>query len=450
MVRIISTVLSTVLLAVLTGLAAACAARPSRPPELIAQDIKDRTGHEIRPFDVRPTGDPPPGARLDDGVTEDEAVATALWNNAQLSADLALLGIARANLLDAGLLRNPSLQVLFPVGPKPFELALTWPIDQLIQRPRRVAAAQKAWDQVAQDVAARALTAARDARQAHAALLQAQEHVRLTAEVSKLAADIARITAAQLEAGDISPMELRSAQAAAATAAELAGRAGHDLAVAQGRLRFQLGLPPSAGADLRAVPGALGRAAIPSVDDLREAAWASRPDLRAQEIAIAAAAQRAKWERSRWLVLTAILSSKEVGTYGVRTGPGVSADLPIFGTTRGGVARADAEVEQASRQYVVMRQRVDLEVGEAREALAGAEQSLAEYAERVVPPLGAAAASARKAYEAGEVSYLFTIGVNRQFATALLRQADLEAEVRRARAELDRSVGTKIEMLKLP
>jgi len=116
------------------------------------------------------------------------------------------------------------------------------------------------------------------------------------------------------------------------------------------------------------------------------------PDLRAQEIAIAAAAQRAKWERSRWLVLTAILSSKEVGTYGVRTGPGVSADLPIFGTTRGSVARADAEVEQASRQYVVMRQRVDLEVGEAREALAGAEQSLAEYAERVVPPLGAAAA----------------------------------------------------------
>jgi len=438
------------IVAALAGLAAACAARPARPPEVVIQDIKDRTEHSVRPFDVRPTGDPPPGVSLDDGVTEDEAVATALWNNAQLSADLATLDIARANLLEAGLLRNPSLQVLFPVGPKPFELALTWPIDQWIQRPRRVAAAQRAWDQVAASLGQNGLNTARDARQAHAALVQAQERARLTAEVAKLAAEIARITEAQLKAGDISPMELDSAQAAAASAAELAGRARHDLVVAQDRLRFQLGLPPPAGASLRAVPGALGRTAIPPVDDLREAAWARRPDLRAQEIAVAAAAQRAKWERSRWLVLAAILSSKEVGTYGVRTGPGVSADLPIFGTTRGSVARADAEVEQASRQYLAMRQRVDLEVGEAREALAGAEQSLAEYAERVVPALDTAAASGRKAYEAGEVSYLFVIELSRQLAAALLRRADLEAEVRRARAELDRSVGTKIETLKLP
>jgi outer membrane protein, heavy metal efflux system len=442
--------LRTLTVVALAGLLPACAVHAPRPPGQIADEIQKRAGHPVRPPDVRPTGDLPAGVTLDDGVTEDDAVATALWNNGQLSADLAALGVARANLLEAGLLRNPSLQVLFPVGAKPFELALTWPIDQLVQRPRRVAAATRTWEQVAEGLVQHGLNAARDARYAHAALVQAQERERLSAESAALRADIARMTEARLRAGDVSQAEVRAVESDAASAADQAARALHDVAIARERLRFQMGLPPAAAQNLRAVVPAVPRASLPPIDDLREAAWSRRPDLRAQELAVAAAAQRARWERSRWLVLAAILSTKEVGTQGVLSGPGVSADLPVFGTARGGVARADAEVEQASRQYVAMRQRVDLEVSEAREVLAQAEQSVDEHTGRVLPPLEEAAAAARRSYETGDVSYLFVVGVNRQLVDARLRLVDLEADVRRARAELDRSVGTRIETLKLP
>ena len=59
------------------------------------------------------------------------------------------MGFARADLLEAGLLLNPVLSLLFPVGPKQLEATLKWPIDVLWQRPRRVASARFAADRVA-------------------------------------------------------------------------------------------------------------------------------------------------------------------------------------------------------------------------------------------------------------------------------------------------------------
>ena len=91
----------------------------------------------------------PPGVTLDDGITPDEAVAVALWNNADFRVQLAQLGFARADLLEAGLLRNPVLSLLFPWGPKQLEATLRWPIEALWERPRRVAAATLAVERVA-------------------------------------------------------------------------------------------------------------------------------------------------------------------------------------------------------------------------------------------------------------------------------------------------------------
>ncbi len=83
-------------------------------------------------------------------MTQEEAVAVALWNIADFQVSLSELGFARADLLEAGLLTNPVLSLLFPVGPKQFEMALKWPVEALWQRPRRVAAARLAADAAAE------------------------------------------------------------------------------------------------------------------------------------------------------------------------------------------------------------------------------------------------------------------------------------------------------------
>ncbi len=97
-----------------------CAARKETPDVGdVAGRIEERTG--ARPRSTADTTNAanqlPPGVSLDDGLTQTEAVAVALWNNAAFQASLTELGFARADLADAGLLRNPVLSLLFPVGP---------------------------------------------------------------------------------------------------------------------------------------------------------------------------------------------------------------------------------------------------------------------------------------------------------------------------------------------
>jgi hypothetical protein len=74
--------------------------------------------------------------------TPDEAVEVALWNNPEFQVSASALGFARADLLEAGLLRNPVLSLLFPLGTKQLEATLKWPVEVLWERPKRVAAAR--------------------------------------------------------------------------------------------------------------------------------------------------------------------------------------------------------------------------------------------------------------------------------------------------------------------
>src|SRR5262245_21111652 len=94
--------------------AAGCATRPAPEP---SPNLAQRTGVPERPPDAQGTAIPP-GVVLDDGLTQDEAVAVALWNNPDFQVQLADIGFARADLLEAGLLQNPILSVLLPTGPK--------------------------------------------------------------------------------------------------------------------------------------------------------------------------------------------------------------------------------------------------------------------------------------------------------------------------------------------
>jgi outer membrane protein TolC len=153
--------------------------------------------------------------------------------------------------------------------------------------------------------------------------------------------------------------------------------------------------------------------------------------------------QRAGWERSRIVLLSASLSSKEVGANGVLSGPGISAELPIFHHNQGLVTRADRDVEVASRRYLALKQRVAFEVTEAREQLLQAQQALAGTREAVLAPLRRGAGLAEEQYRSGDVSYLFVLENTRGLLDAQLRVSDLEAAVRRAQAQLERSVGTR-------
>ncbi len=430
---------STLPAVALTALLSGCTAIHVRPAIDTPSAIRNQTGFSLPPDSASTL---PPGVDLSKPLTSDDAAAIALWKNPQLQVDLAALGLARGDLIDAGLLRNPRVDLIIPAGLKPFELLLNFPVEVFLSRPFRVAASQAAYDQLAQNLVQNGLNTLRDARFAHADLVLAKEREIAGIAASELRKRIAQLTSRRLQAGDISELDEVAARSEEATAGELLVRLQHDTVIAAERLRILLGLSlDHPKIDVVTAPVAFASPPLPA--DLLEKALINRPDLRAAELGVVAATKRAKWEHSRILVLAGQLNSKGIGTNGILTSPGVSLELPIFNRNQGLIARADADVLAASKQYLNLKQRVAFEVYESRELLVQAQDALNRLRGQVIPPLQSAATLAGQQYEKGDVAYLFVLEQSRGLIDANLRLADTEAAVRRSQAQLERSVGTK-------
>ena len=225
----------------LLALAPACASRAELDPHEAAALIQERTGAAAR-LTGPAAADVPSGIRLDDGLTPDEAVAVALWNNAAFQVSVTELGFARADLLEAGVLTNPVFSLLFPVGPKQLEATLRWPVEVLWERPRRVAAARLAAEASAQRLVQAGLDLVLAVRTAYADVSLASDRQRLAIETAALVTRIDTLTQSRLAAGDIGELEARAARVDAARGQQDTERAAYDVSMARDRLRLLLGL----------------------------------------------------------------------------------------------------------------------------------------------------------------------------------------------------------------
>jgi outer membrane protein, heavy metal efflux system len=413
----------------------------------VDREVARATGHAPRPEGRQGPASLPPGVREVGALSPDEAVATALWNSMRFRAELARLGLSLADLSDAAALPNPTLSVLAPVGPRQLEASLTYPIGALLQRPSRVAAAELDVERTARSLVEVALDLARDVRVAHADLALAERRVEARQGLERSLASFADLTEARLRRGDASQLEARGARAEALTSVDLTARAVQDVGLARDRLRRLVGLgeSPLGGRVGAALPPTSTDPPAPA-DDLARDALASRPDVRASKIAIEAAGERLGWERWRVVQLLARIDRKPIGTRGGAPSlylPGGQIDVPIFNWNPGGRERAEAAIEQAAARYLAAREDVVTDVRVARAQLEQALGSLSRWRDGVLPLLDQNAGAALRAFEHGAEAYLVVIEAVRRAQEARLREIDLEGDVVRARAALDRAVGRR-------
>ncbi|MCB9717353.1 MAG: TolC family protein [Myxococcales bacterium] len=419
-------------------LIAACATRPETVDP--SQEVEDRTGMEM-PLDRQPedAAATPPGVRLEDGLSEDEAAAMALWNSPRLRAELSRLAVARGDLASARRPQNPTLRFLFPSGPQQLSVLLTWPLENLVLLRRRVEVARTDLDVVAQSTVQTAVDLVRDARLAHIDWQLAVDRVEVRRVVAEQADEIAALAQARSDAGDVAPREADVAQVDARVATDEAIRAEVDVAIAEAVLRTQMGwsevepsLHPTTTTD---EPGQ----APPELGSLEELALSSRPDLRASQLAIEAAGQRLGLQRSAVLRFAGVGSSSGPSVTG-----GVQAELPIFDQNQGGIARAKAELDAATWRYHDLRARIVTEVTQAQLQLARARGSLAEYQDGIVTARERDVEVVMDTYDEGEIDYSGVLLAAQRLELARLREVELRAEARRARVELERALGRRL------
>jgi cobalt-zinc-cadmium efflux system outer membrane protein len=415
------------------------------PQDQVASQIEQSTGYDLGPGNCCGELVLPNGANLDDGLAEDEAVLIALWNNAAFRALLVDLDLAHADLVAAGLLPNPEFVYYWPVSDKPFKYLLDFPLESLWLRPIRVASAAREQDRTASRLAQAGLDLIRDVRLAYANVLLAQGRLQVAEEAVKLREKIARLAQARLDAGDAGPQEVAAVTIDALVAQQDVARIRLDVTLAEDQLRNLLAI-----GRLERKPLELESPRTPvqielELESLTTDALETRPDMAAAAEATDAAAARVKLARVGWFRLLGILDATSGRTTGHDFGPALRMTLPVFNRNEGAVARAESELERAYRQQQTVHDQIVLDVALAADRVAQAQAEWQVLETRVRPQAERAIRQAEAGYREGDSPYVIVLQTTQQLLNTHLRRVQLQADLRRSWAELERSVGRRLD-----
>ena len=410
-------------------------------PHYVSDQLSSRTSFSVE--NVKPCSEIiPAGVVLEDGLDEAEAVATGLANNSLFQAALAQLGMAGGDTVQASLIANPQVLMYFPSGAKEGQYTLYAPIESYFLRPTRVKVANREYRRIGDQLVQNGLNVARDIRLAYIDLALVSEQSRLAAEAVEIRQSIADLTLARFKDGDISELETITSKVDVLNAKAIQGVQKQNIAISQARLASIIGIPTEA---TPLEPMALDTIQISNLDEdqLIQTALACRPDYHAARWSVAAACERSKL--SRWIFWRAdsVLDVRH-GTDYTRTGTGLRFDLPIFNRNQGGILRADWEVNAAMHTRDAIRDQIYQDVRVAYRQLVLAQGNLKILESEVLPKLSEAIGIAEKGFADGGTDYLLVLQTTTQYLDARARILDQRAMLRRAIAELERSVGRSL------
>jgi cobalt-zinc-cadmium efflux system outer membrane protein len=440
----------TPLIAICTALAAGaftgCATpqAPNRRPE-VSQAVESRFGEPVGQSGPQPNRVIVPES-LEQGapLTEEQSVVLALWNNALFHEQLVELDLTRADLVQAKLLPNPEFVYYWPAENKPFKYYIDFPIDVIWFRPIRVKAATAENERAAAKLSQLALDLIRDTRQAYADLQLAHDRVKVAERAVELRQKILELAEGRLKAGDASELEVSTARIDTLRAQQDLTRIRYEVPVAEERLRNLTGLSATA-VSLQPDNELFDPRTATPLDELVADAVASRPDAVAAAHAAHAAEERLRIARLGWVQFFGRFDATSGQATGHELSPTMRMTVPIFNRNQGGIGRAEAELDQLERRKLTVHNQI---VQDVRTAYARYQQTRAELdvlKRKTRPEVEASIKRAEAAYAKGGVTYLIVLEMNRQLIDTYAREAQLSADLRRAWAELERSVGRRVK-----
>lgn len=378
----------------LTGvvlLASACASIPrDAGMSDIRQTVSDRTGQAVD-WQAAPStvDDPRIRGLLQGELTADKAVAVAMMNNPRLQATLAELGIARAALLQASVVRNPlfEAEVRFPSDPfRPYELRLAQTLVDLIQLPRRRALGRAAFGAAKLRVTAEVVRFAADVRAQHSDLLAASQLValsRLNLEAAKASAELAQ---RQHDAQNITDLDLENEQAEYEQAKLDVARDERALLVAREALVRAMGLR-DASIDWQ-LPQAFPPLSGSEEDQqqLEQLAALRRLDIEIARREVDIARQQVPLARLAALGDITVDGHLQRDASGAKTfGPGIEVPIPIFNTGAPARSRGEAEYLRASHTLNALLAESSSQLRAARATVAEARARVEYHRDVIVP-----------------------------------------------------------------
>ncbi|MCC7054773.1 MAG: TolC family protein [Gemmatimonadaceae bacterium] len=385
-------------------------------------------------------------------VPVDTAIRIALLRNKRLQATFEDLGIAQADVVQAGLLANPVFSggrfVADGGGPGILQLGLALPFIDYLQRPSRRSAARQAYAAEQSRVAAAVIATVADVRVAYAEAQAAAQMEELRSTVLQATEASAVAAGALHDAGNVSDFDLAQQQAMAADARLALLTARGERVAHLAALARVMGVT----SDSSWTPAPrLGLPAdtLPPVQVLAPLAQARNLELHAAFESAAAAGRLAGLANTFALLPDGSIGvGRETDPDGRFTGATLTVPLPLFDQGQGRVARARATFRQAVDRHDALAVEIAADVT-ALAARVEAARERAVHLQRTVLPLRAKLVAESQRFVNAMEQSVFTLLLARQ-AEIDAGQAYVEAlrDYWSLRARLEQAVGGSFQPLR--
>lgn len=415
--------------------------------------IRSSTDVECR-FDPADKAAPDPSALEDalrDGLSLQEALTLALANNRELQAGFLEIGVARADLAQAGMLANPSLSLLFlfPSGAGQVDLQaqLAQSVTDLWRIPRRKREAAARLDEAVLRLSRFAGELVADTRDAYFETLGSARVVELAREGTALTGRSLRALQVELEEGVATRLEESLARNESLAAELTLQRAERDEVVARKRLSELLSLDGELQAVL--LTDELPEPPVQGwrVEDLAANAARERLDLQAARSALEAARQRLALEDSQWIPALAAGVQREDPENGALLGPGLEVTLPVWDQNQARVARARYELLASERRYEGLVLSATRDVRDAIQRARAAAEAVTLLRETLLPEAERTLALAQQAHAGGDAAWLELLEAQRRALAARKELVAAQLEIAKSLVALERSAGAPLERL---
>jgi cobalt-zinc-cadmium efflux system outer membrane protein len=393
---------------------------------------------------------------LAEGLTLDEALALALANNRRLHAGFLELGVGRADLVQAGLLKNPSLSLAFllPSGGGRARVGadLVQSVAELWQLQEREEVAQLSQDQRILDLSRFAGELIVSTKATYFEVVAAREARAVAEQNTALAQSVLAGVQRQVEVGVATRTDEGLARASLLSSELAHRRQAQAEEIGKQRLAGLLSL----NMDMRNVQLS---DSLPGVDALvgLDATLVARGqqlrlDVRSAARAVEAADARVRLERSRQVPAAAVGITSERPESGSSTdflgGLTGTIELPIFDQNQAQVSRAEYRRDALARELEALSAEVAAQVRAALDRASAARET-STFAERdVLPQAEVSATLAKRAYDLGDTTLLVLLGAQHRVLQARQDVLDARLEIARAQIDVERSVGTPLNVLR--
>ncbi len=428
-------------------------------------------------------------ALLAGGLTVDEAVQVCLLNNRAFQAAWMDVGMARAELVQSGLLSNPSLggSLRLPAGGGLADLEVTMAqnIADLWQIPARKRTAQASLDQAIMGLARKAVDLAADTRAGYFRAVGVQQLHVVSQENLAIAQQLLELALNRQQAGAGSELDVNLSRSAVLEA-ELAVESAR-LAAAEGKrsLAKQLGL--ASDPEKLILLDSFGPSAPMGLvaERLIERARENRLDIRAAEqlvmqaearlqeeqlkvfrtVELGVAMERAQRQHQRGRKILADtarasiangqLTAPEIQPRSDRRtntdfiiGPSWNMELPIFDQNQAQIAKAEYSYQQAAKGLESLERLMAQEVRSAVDQMNTAWKVARSYRDRFIPLAQRSLDLSRESYKSGRASFLSVLEAQRFYLDTRRRSIEATQAAAATIPEVERVVNIPLAGLR--